>query len=86
MSAYLEEVHEFVAQHVGGERFADDDDMFAAGRINSLFAVQLVMWVERTYGVIVQGADLDIGNFRTVADVARFIDSRIGTADPVVTT
>ncbi|MEU2158775.1 acyl carrier protein [Streptomyces sp. NPDC019396] len=79
MSEYLEEVHEFVAQHAGGQRFADDEDMFAAGRINSLFAVQLVMWVERTYGIAVQGEDLDIANFRTVADVARFVETRLGT-------
>jgi methoxymalonate biosynthesis acyl carrier protein len=71
----------FVAEHAG-ETMADDADIFASGRINSLFAVQLVMWVERTFGIPVQGDDLDIANFRTIDDVTAFVSARVDAPAP----
>ncbi|WP_329148527.1 acyl carrier protein [Streptomyces sp. NBC_01456] len=69
-------VRGFISEHVRDTELTDDHDIFATGSVSSLFAVQLVMWVERTFGVAVQPTDLDIENFRTVNDVARFVVSR----------
>ena len=69
-------VREFIRKHVQGVELADDQDIFATAGVSSLFAVQLVVWVERTFGISVRPADLDIDNFRTVHDVARFVSSR----------
>jgi methoxymalonate biosynthesis acyl carrier protein len=73
---YLSAARSFIAQNAGGTELGDDDDIFAIGAVSSLFAVQLVMWIERTFGISVQAADLDIANFRTIGDTGRFIASR----------
>ena len=44
----------------------DDEDFFETGYVNSLFAVQIVMFVESTLGVPVVDGDLDIANFSTI--------------------
>ncbi|MFI9644803.1 acyl carrier protein [Streptomyces sp. NPDC052040] len=69
-------VRTFIGEHVRDTELRDDRDIFATGSVSSLFAVQLVMWVERTFGITVHPTDLDIDNFRTVNDVVRFVESR----------
>jgi acyl carrier protein len=75
MQDQLATIREFVARHVGGAPVEDDEDIFASGYVNSLFAVQLVMFVERTFDIPVVGDDLDLRNFRSVAAVHRFVTS-----------
>jgi methoxymalonate biosynthesis acyl carrier protein len=73
-------IRAFIAGHVRDTDLTDDRDIFASGSVSSLFAVQLVMWVERTFKITVQPADLDIENFRTVNDVVRFVQNRRAAA------
>lgn len=77
----LDSVRTFVGRHVGEEPVADGDDIFATGRVNSLFAVQLVMWVERTYDIAVSPEELNVGNFSSISAVADFIGHKTGTHD-----
>ncbi|MER5513305.1 MULTISPECIES: acyl carrier protein [Streptomyces] len=69
-------VRTFIGEHVRDTELGDDHDIFATGSVSSLFAVQLVMWVERTFDIAVHPTDLDIENFRTVNHVVRFVESR----------
>ncbi|WP_369213593.1 acyl carrier protein [Streptomyces flavofungini] len=46
--------------------WAVDTDLFATGGVSSLFAMELVVHVEKTFGIAVEGPDLRIDNFRTV--------------------
>ncbi|MDG9708982.1 MULTISPECIES: acyl carrier protein [Streptomyces] len=75
-------VRSFIGEHVQDGEPGDDHDIFATGSVSSLFAVQLVMWVERTFGITVHPTDLDIENFRTVNHVVRFVESRRAAAAP----
>src|SRR6185295_7185393 len=45
---------------------ARDVDLFADGLVSSLFALELVVFLESRFGVTVGGADLKLDNFRTV--------------------
>ena len=45
---------------------AADVDLFATGLVSSLFALELVMHLEQSFGVAVAGPDLTLDNFRTV--------------------
>ncbi|HZM77696.1 MAG TPA: acyl carrier protein [Candidatus Limnocylindrales bacterium] len=76
----LAEVRRFVHENSGNDNVPDDDDMFATGYVNSLFAIQMVMWLEQRFGVEVTGSDLDIANFRSISDVARLADRLAGGA------
>lgn len=82
MSDRLAEIRAYVAQHTGGAELADDTDIFATGHVNSLFAVQVVVWVEQRYGVEVSGQDLDIANFRTIGHIDEFVTRKMPTVAP----
>lgn len=69
-------VREFIAQRAGGVPFEDDEDLFAGGRVNSLFAVQLVMWIERTFDTPMTAGDLDFANICSVSAIASFVDRK----------
>ena len=52
----------------------NDVDIFSLGYINSLFAMELVMFVEKTYGFTVPTDELRIDNFRTVAALSALVE------------
>lgn len=54
----------------------DDEDFFAAGVVNSLFAMQLVMFVEREFELKVEDEDLDLSNFNSVDAINGFIERK----------
>lgn len=60
---------------------AVDDDYFAQGRANSLFALELVTFVERHFSITVEVTDLELDNFRTIARTAEFVRRKL-TAYP----
>ncbi|MFB7939954.1 acyl carrier protein [Streptomyces sp. NPDC127049] len=45
---------------------APDLDLFGTGLVTSLFAMELLVHVERSFGVQVGGSDLTLDNFRSV--------------------
>ena len=51
-------------------RWEVDQDLFTSGVVSSLFAMELVVYLEKTFGVTVLGADLQMANFRTVRAMA----------------
>ncbi|WP_274564251.1 acyl carrier protein [Streptomyces spiramyceticus] len=50
-----------------------DQDLFAVGGMSSLFAMQLVVHLEKTHGIVISGADLMLDNFRTVDAMVRLV-------------
>jgi methoxymalonate biosynthesis acyl carrier protein len=55
----------FVSRRVGTE-IPVDRDLFASGLVSSLFAMELVVHLEKTFSITIHGADLKRDNFRTV--------------------
>jgi methoxymalonate biosynthesis acyl carrier protein len=43
-----------------------DTDLFVEGGMSSLFAMELVVKLEQSFGVVIAGADLRLDNFRTI--------------------
>ncbi|WP_084655527.1 acyl carrier protein [Nocardia altamirensis] len=70
--AVIHGITEFVAEQTG-TRPEVDQDLFAAGIANSMFAMQLVVFMEQTYSVMVGGADLQLPNFSTVKSMAALV-------------
>jgi acyl carrier protein len=70
----------FLGRFVVSHDLADTDDIFAAGFVTSMFATQLVVFVEREFRVSVDNEDLDFDNFRSIDAISRLI-ARKTTAD-----
>ncbi len=60
---------------------SDDAQIFEAVGVNSLFAVQLVMWVERTFGVPVASDELNLENFQSISALSRFVERKLRPLD-----
>jgi acyl carrier protein len=70
------EIRTFLSQFFHVDDLQDDDDIFALGFINSLFVMQMVLWVEKKFAIKVEDEDLDIQNFNTTKAIAEFIERK----------
>jgi methoxymalonate biosynthesis acyl carrier protein len=59
-----------------GRPVGPDDDYFALGLVNSLFALELVTFVEQRFGLAVEVEDLELDHFRTIDRLAGFVLAR----------
>ncbi|WP_433654429.1 acyl carrier protein [Nocardia sp. CA-128927] len=71
------EIREFVAKRFPEGRLQDDHDIFESGFVNSLFAMELVMFIEQRLGDRIPNDELMLDNFRTV-DVMTDLVGRLG--------
>jgi methoxymalonate biosynthesis acyl carrier protein len=55
----------FLTERVKSE-VAPDQDLFKAGLVSSMFAMQLVVHLEEAYDIAIIGPELTLDNFRTV--------------------
>ena len=63
---HKQRVREYLTYHIRDRQLGDDDDFFALGFVDSLFAMQLVLFVEKEFGVSIDGSEMRLENFRTV--------------------
>lgn len=68
-----ESIRHFVTRSINFPELGDDDDLFESGLVNSLFAIQLMTFIEKTFGVEVEADDLDIKNFRSLNAATSFV-------------
>lgn len=59
-----------------------DTDLFEAGILDSLAFVDLVLHVERTFGVKISIESLELDHFRSIAEIARFLDKHRNGGHP----
>jgi methoxymalonate biosynthesis acyl carrier protein len=50
-----------------------EQDLFSDGLITSMFAMELVVRLEQSFGVAIVGPDLKLANFRSVAAMADLV-------------
>jgi len=67
----------FLSRFFRKHELQDDEDIFQLGIVNSLFAMQLVMFVEKEFKVKIENADLDLANFRTINTIEKLVQSKI---------
>jgi acyl carrier protein len=75
-STVKEQLKEFLAEASGIPDIDDNTELFSTGIVNSLFAIQLVMYIEKAFEVPVNMDDLDFNNFSSINAIVEFIDSK----------
>ena len=70
------QIREFVSRFFRGHELQDGEDMFASGFVNSMFAMQLVQFVEGEFGVAVENDDLELDNFRSIDALAALVERK----------
>ena len=69
-------IRQFLDKHFQSAELQDDDDIFALGFINSLFAMQLVMFVEKEFEIAIEDQDLELDNFRSINAMDALIERK----------
>ena len=59
----------------------DEENLFEMGLVNSLFAVQLMTFIEKTFDLEVETEDLDIENFNSLNATTEFVLRKTGSAN-----
>jgi acyl carrier protein len=70
----------FLSRYVAQRAIADGDDLFSRGLVNSLVAMQLVLFVEKEFAIQIANEDLEFENFRSIDAIARLVERK--TAPP----
>jgi acyl carrier protein len=69
-------IKSFLSRFLNMENLRDDDDFFALGLVNSLFAMQLVAFMEKEFCIVIEDEDLDVENFNSVNALIRFAERK----------
>jgi len=73
-----ETVTNFLLSSVNIANLNHDDDLFESGIVNSLFAVQLATFLEKTFAIEIGMDDLDIENFKSLNATTAFVMRKNG--------
>jgi acyl carrier protein len=67
-------IRSFISGRFPQVEFEDDHDIFKLGFVNSLFAMELVMFIETTFEFTIPNEELTLDNFRTITAMTGLVD------------
>ncbi|WP_300609514.1 acyl carrier protein [Trebonia sp.] len=76
----IKPIAEFIAVRFPDVGLGPDDDIFALGFVNSLFAMELVMFLETTFAFTVPNEALRLDSFRSLNAMAALVAEHAGLA------
>lgn len=76
-----EQILGFVKNRFPQAEITAAEDIFSLGYINSLFAMELVMFIEKTFATRIPNEELKLDNFRSVNAMADLVSRLVGAAD-----
>ena len=75
-----ERIREFIlAGSPDVESLPDDADIFERGLVQSMFVMQLLVFVEREFDITIGPDDLDFDNFRTIDRIDELVSRNKAT-------
>ena len=57
-----------------------DTDLFSGGYVNSLFALEVILFLEETFSIHIPNKDVSESNFQTIESIARVVEKNGGGA------
>lgn len=71
-----ESIKSFISRSIQIEALDENENLFESGIVNSLFAIQLMTFLEKTFHIEVTMDDLDMENFRSINSTAAFVERK----------
>jgi len=71
------DIRQFILSRFPGVAFTDSEDIFRLGVATSLFAMELVMFVEKHFDLQIPNEELELANFRSVDAMAGLVERRL---------
>ena len=69
-------IRAFLKRFIRHHAFRDDEDIFESGFVNSMVALQLVLFVESEFNITIENEDLKLENFSTVNALVHLIERK----------
>lgn len=66
-------VRNYILENISIPEIGDDENIFESGIINSLFAIEMMTFLEKTFHIKVTMDDLDMDNFNSINATSRFV-------------
>ncbi|MEG4005583.1 phosphopantetheine-binding protein [Microcoleus sp. Pol11C1] len=76
MKAAKDKIKKFLSQFFGNYDLQDDEDIFALGFVNSMFAMQLVLFIEKEFEITIENEDLEFANFRSINSMVSLVERK----------
>ena len=76
MEQAKEKLRAFLERHIAGRTITDEDQIFASGFVNSMFAMQLVLFLEKNFKFAIGNEDLELKNFQSINAMADLIERK----------
>ena len=70
---YRSAIMEFFLEKGVADGLNYSDDLFSGGFINSLFALEIVTYLESTFKIRIKNKDITEENFRTIDNIAELV-------------
>jgi methoxymalonate biosynthesis acyl carrier protein len=78
MEHIRDKIRNFLSKYIGNRQLDDNTEIFRSGYVNSLFAMQLVMFIEKEFDLRFEGNDLGLENFKSIAAIDNLIAAKTG--------
>ncbi|MDZ8084250.1 MAG: acyl carrier protein [Nostoc sp. DedQUE12b] len=76
MNEIKAKIKSFLSKFFGNHDLQPDEDIFALGFVNSMFAMQLVLFVEQEFQIAIENEDLEFENFRTINSITNLVERK----------
>lgn len=70
-------IRSFLGKYFDESTVADEDNIFEIGLVNSLFAMQLVTFIEKEFEIEITNDELDLENFKSISAITSLIENKI---------
>ena len=70
------EIRSFLSKQIRNTNIEDGDDLFTSGLVNSMFAMELVSFVEKKFKIVIANKDLNLDNFTTINAITDLIQQK----------
>jgi methoxymalonate biosynthesis acyl carrier protein len=81
MEQAKERLRAFLGRHIGGRVMGDDEQIFARGFVNSMFAMQIILFLEKNFQIAIADTDLELKNFQTINAMVELIARKTAPSD-----
>lgn len=72
-----EKIKVFLSKFVNVSEIEDTDNIFEKGLVNSLFAMNLVSFIEKEFDISIDNNELDLDNFKDINSIVALIEKKI---------
>ncbi|MBT2542104.1 acyl carrier protein [Streptomyces sp. ISL-44] len=75
-------IAEYLSRFIPVQDLKDDQDIFELSFVSSMFAMQLVSFVEHEFGITVENEDLELEYFRSISALDAFVSRKLAASVP----